>query len=89
MRIEWFAVLAMIVPATAMAQDITQRPIRTEKITGMPTGVGLYEVAQDGAVLVDWRAVEATAEGPPDRTLAPVAKMMLAVQDGKWKPMSR
>jgi hypothetical protein len=89
MRLEWIAVLAMIVPTTAVAQDVTQRPVRTEKITGTPVGVGLYEVGPDGTVLVDWRAVEAAAEGPVDRTLTPVAQMMLAVRDGRWKPMSR
>ncbi|UGV26936.1 hypothetical protein E0H22_15330 [Rhodopseudomonas boonkerdii] len=89
MRIKWIALLALIMPTVVAAQDITQRPVRTEKITGTTTGVGLYEVAPDGTVLIDWRAVEATAEGPTDRTLTPVAQMMLAIRDGKWKPMSR
>lgn len=89
MRTEWIAFLAIMLPVAAPAQDITQRPVRTEKIAGAPVGVGLYEVSPDGAVLIDWRAVEAAAEGPSDRTLTPVAKMMLAVRDGKWKPMSR
>ncbi|MGM4927661.1 hypothetical protein [Tardiphaga sp. 619_E2_N8_5] len=89
MRIEWIAVLALILPTISLAQDITQRPVRTEKITSTPVGVGLYEVGSDGTVLVDWRAVEAAAEGPVDRTLTPVAQMMLAIRDGKWKPMSR
>ncbi len=89
MRIEWIALLALIMPTAVAAQDITQRPVRTEKITGTPTGVGLYEVAPDGTVLIDWRAVEATAEGPADRSTTPIAKMMMAVRDGKWKPMSR
>ncbi|WP_398465511.1 hypothetical protein [Tardiphaga sp.] len=89
MRIKWIALLALIMPTAVAAQDITQRPARTEKITAAPAGVGLYDVSPDGAVMIDWRAVEATAEGPTDRTLTPVAQMMLAIRDGKWKPMSR
>ncbi len=89
MRIKWIAVIAIMLPVAAPAQDIVQRPVRTEKITAAPEGVGLYEVSADGTVLIDWRAVEATAEGPTDRTLTPVAQMMLAIRDGKWKPMSR
>lgn len=79
----------MIVPTTALAQDVTQRPVRTEKIAGMPVGVGLYKVGPDSTVFVDWRAVEAAAEGPVDQTQTPIAQMMLAIRDGKWKPMSR
>lgn len=88
MRIEWIA-LAVLVPVTAHAQDITQRPVRTERIAGAPVGVGLYEVATDGTVRIDWRAVEAAAEGHVDRTSTPVAKTMLAIRDGRWKPMNQ
>ena len=89
MRIMWIAVLAIMLPAAALAQDITQRPVRTERISGTPVGVGLYEVAPDGTVLIDWRAVEAAADGAADRASTPVAKAMLAIRDGKWKPMAR
>lgn len=87
MRIQWIAVLTMTLPTCALAQDITQRPVRTERISGAPVGGGLYEVGPEGTVRVDWRAVEAAAEGPADRSLTPVAKMMLSIRDGKWKPM--
>jgi hypothetical protein len=89
MRSEWIAALAIMLPAAAPAQDITQRPVRTERISGVPVGVGLYEVAPDGTVLIDWRAVEAAAEGSADRASTPVAKAMLAIRDSKWKPMAR
>lgn len=88
MRAALIAGVALL-PITAIAQEITQRPVRTEKIAGTPAGVGLYDFAADGTVLIDWRTVEATAEGPANRTLTPIAKMMLAVRDGKWKPMPR
>ena len=80
MRVEWVAVLAVILSAGASAQQIAQRPVRTEKITGAPTGVGLYEIGPDGTVLINWRAVETAASGPADRMSASVAKMMLAIR---------
>jgi hypothetical protein len=83
MRNEWIAALAVMLPAAAPTQDITQRPIRTERISGVPVGVGLFEVAPDGTVLIDWRTVEAAAKGPADRASTPVAKAMLAIGDGK------
>lgn len=87
MRIEWIAALAVLLPATAPAQELKQRPVKTEKITTAPVGVGLYEIASDGTVLIDWRAVEAAAEGVADKPPTSVAKAMLAIRDGKWKPM--
>jgi putative SOS response-associated peptidase YedK len=64
-------------------------PVRTERITGAPVGIGFYEIALDGTLLIDWRAIEAPAEGPADRPPTSVAKALLAVRDGKWKPMNR
>jgi hypothetical protein len=87
MQILWIAVLAVMLPASASAQELTQRPVRTEKITSASAGVGLYEIGPDGTVLIDWRAVEAAADGPTDRMSAPVAKVMLAIRDSKWKSM--
>jgi hypothetical protein len=80
-----FALAAFgMLSAGASAQEITQRPVRTEKITGAPAGVGLYEIGPDGTVLIDWRAVEAAANGLADRMSAPVAQVMLAIRDAKW-----
>lgn len=89
MRIEWIVVVSALLPAISHAQDVAQRPVRTEKIVGAPVGVGLYEVGADGGVFIDWRAVEAAAEGPANRTSTPIAKMMLAIRDGKAKPMAQ
>ncbi|MEH2469186.1 hypothetical protein V1281_001560 [Nitrobacteraceae bacterium AZCC 2161] len=88
MRVEWIAVLAIMLPAVASAQEITQRPVRTEKITGAPAGVGLYQIGPDGTIFIDWRAIEAAANGPADRMSAPIARVMLAIRDSKWKSMS-
>jgi hypothetical protein len=63
-------------------------PVRTDKITGAPAGVGLYEIGPDGTVLIDWRAVEAAANGPADRMSAPIARVMRAIRDSNWKSMS-
>ncbi|UGV24672.1 hypothetical protein E0H22_02615 [Rhodopseudomonas boonkerdii] len=52
----------MVSPAIASAQDIPQHTVRTERISGSPMGVGMYEVAADWTVFIDWRAVEAAAE---------------------------
>lgn len=76
MQVKCLAVLAIMLPASALAQEITQRPVRTEKITGVPASVGLYEIGPDGTVFIDRRAVEATANGPADRMATPVAKVM-------------
>ena len=80
MQIVRIAVLAIMLPSSASAQELTQRPVRTEKITSVPAGIGLYEIGPDGTVLIDWRAVETAASGPADRMSASVAKMMLAIR---------
>lgn len=67
MQMVWSAVLAIMLPAVASAQEIKQRPVRTEQITSVPAGVGLYEIGPDGTVLIDWRRVETAANGPADR----------------------
>lgn len=85
MQIVRIAVLAIILPTSASAQELTQRPVRTEKITSVPASIGLYEIGPDGTVLIDWRAVEAAADGPADRMSAPMAKVMLAIRNNKWK----
>ena len=89
MRSEAIALVAVMLPTITLAQNITQRPVRTEKITGAVAGVGLYSLDPDGTVLIDWHAVEASAIGVSDHMSMPVARMMLAIRDGKWKPMPR
>ena len=84
------AALAVLIPAAALAQELKQRPIRTEKITAAsPGSIGMYQIAPDGTVLIDWRAAETTANGPADRMAGPVARAMMSIRDGKWKPMDR
>ncbi len=36
-------------------------------------------------VKIDWDAVETLASSKADRMMSPVAEVMLAIRDGKWK----
>jgi hypothetical protein len=47
----------------------------------------LYEVKEDGTVLIDWAEVEALAASKQDQLLLPQARVMLAIRDGRWKAM--
>jgi hypothetical protein len=40
----------------------------------------------DGTVRIDWPAVETLAASKADRTILPLAQLMLAIRDGAWKP---
>lgn len=87
MRGKWIVAVVFSMPVVSSAQDLTQKLVRTEKVIGTPVGVGLYDVRPDGTVIIDWRAVEAAAECPADKPPTSVAKAMLAIRDGKWRPM--
>lgn len=47
----------------------------------------LYSVTPDGVVKIDWGAVETLASSRADKTLSPVAEVMIAIRDRTWKPM--
>ena len=72
--------------APALAQD-RPKPLKTVRIhepaPGSPT---LYAIDADGTVRIDWPAVEALATSKVDRTVLPLAQLMLAIRDGTWKP---
>ena len=46
----------------------------------------LYTIDADGTVRIDWPAVETLATSKADRTVLPLAQLMLAIRDGTWKP---
>jgi hypothetical protein len=82
-------IIAACLSAPAIAQTtepIPQKTVKVEQITKPAGGVGLFEVTPEGAVTIDWRAVEAMAE-TPHRSEYPIARMMLSIRDGSWKPM--
>ena len=45
----------------------------------------LYAIDEDGTVRIDWAAVETLAATKADRTILPLAQLMLAIRDGKWR----
>lgn len=76
------SILLLIV---ASAQET--RSIKTVKITESLNDTALYEVKDDGTVLIDWDEVEALVASKQDHLLLPQARVMLAIRDGKWKAM--
>jgi hypothetical protein len=72
--------------APALAQD-QPKPLKTIRIRepapGSPT---LYAIDEEGTVQIDWPAVETLATSKADRTVLPLAQLMLAIRDGTWKP---
>ena len=70
---------------TASAQE--PKAIKTVKVTQSLNDTALYEVKNDGTVLIDWDEVEALAASKQNPLLLPQAQVMLAIRDGKWKAM--
>ncbi|MEA2939936.1 MAG: hypothetical protein QOD09_465 [Bradyrhizobium sp.] len=82
--------LAFLLIATlagpALAQD-QPKPLKTVRIRERAPGADiLYTVDEDGTVRIDWPAVETLASSKADRTVLPLAQLMLAIRDGTWKP---
>jgi hypothetical protein len=72
--------------APALAQD-QPKPLKTVRIHAPAPGADiLYVIDEDGTVRIDWPAVETLAASKADRTVAPLAQLMLAIRDGTWKP---
>jgi hypothetical protein len=71
--------------APALAQD-QPKPLRTIRIREPAPGMDtLYVIDEDGAVRIDWPAVETLAASEADRTVLPLAQLMLAIRDGRWR----
>jgi len=74
---------ALAAPALAQDQPKSLKTIRIhEPAPGSPT---LYAIDEDGTVRIDWPAVETLAATKADRTVLPLAQLMLAIRDGTWK----
>jgi hypothetical protein len=72
--------------APALAQD-QPKPLKTVRIRERAPGADiLYTIDEDGTVRIDWPAVETLAASKADRTVLPLAQLMLAIRDGTWKP---
>jgi hypothetical protein len=72
--------------ATAVSAQ-EPKAIKTVKVTQSLNDTTLYEVKDDGTVLIDWAEVEALAASKQNPILSPQAQVMLAIRDGKWKTM--
>jgi hypothetical protein len=77
-------IAALAAPALAQDQPKSLKTVRIrEPAPGMDT---LYVIDADGTVRIDWPAVETLAASQADRTVLPLAQLMLAIRDGAWKP---
>jgi hypothetical protein len=71
--------------APALAQD-QPKPLKTIRIREPAPGADiLYVIDEDGTVRIDWHIVETLAASKADRTVLPLAQLMLAIRDGTWK----
>lgn len=80
-------IVAIGVPIVATSAQ-EPKAVKTVKVTQSLTDTALYEVREDGTVLVDWEEVEALAASKQNPVMLPQAQVMLAIRDGKWKPMT-
>lgn len=87
MRVTVTAIWLIALQGLAAAHD-APRSIKTEKIRQPSSEVtALYSVDDSGQVRIDWEVVETLAATKADRTLSPIAQVMLAIRDQNWKPM--
>jgi hypothetical protein len=76
---------ALAAPALAQDQPKSLKTIRIrEPAPGMDT---LYAIDKDGTVRIDWQLAEALTATKADRTVLPIALLMLAIRDRTWKPV--
>jgi hypothetical protein len=89
MRNDLLLSLSLLFVAAFADISSAQEPkaVKTVKVTQSLSDTALYEVKEDGAVLIDWDEVEALAASKQNPVLLPQAQVMLAIRDGKWKPL--
>lgn len=79
--------IAIFVTSPLHAQD-APKSVKTMRIQqASPEVTALYSVGSDGIVKIDWDAVETLAASKSDKTLSPVAEVMIAIRDKTWRPM--
>ena len=87
---ELIVCIALAAPAPASSQDskVTPKSVKTLKF-GQPdfSTLPMTDFDDTGAILIDWNVVEQTATSTVDPKRTGLAKLMLAIRDGKWKPM--
>ena len=77
-------IAALTAPALAQDQPKSLKTVRIHEPS--PAMATLYAIDEDGTVRIDWPAVETLATSKADRTVLPLAQLMLAIRDGTWKP---
>jgi hypothetical protein len=78
--------LAMMAPATAQDGPLS-KSVRTQKVVPMAQDP-MIGTDEDGRLLIDWEMAEQLAlSATADPRRASLAKLMLAIRDGQWKPM--
>lgn len=84
-----FIGLLMVMNFTAAsAEEGPPKSVKTLKIQKSSSETtALYAIDPDGTVKIDWEAVETLASSKADRTMSPIAEVMLAIRDRKWKPI--
>ncbi len=88
MRLMSVGLLVVLGLSLAHAQDAPLKSVKTLKIQKpSPEAAALYAIEPDGTVKIDWDAVETLVASKADRTMSPVAEVMLAIRERKWKPM--
>jgi hypothetical protein len=79
-------ILIAALAGPALAQD-QPKSLKTVRIRAPAPGTpNLYVIDEDGTVRIDWHAAETLAASKADRTVLPLAQLMLAIRDGSWKP---
>jgi hypothetical protein len=76
-------IAALAAPALAQGQPKSLKTVRIHEPA--PGSSNLYVIDEDGTVRIDWPAVETLAASKADRTVLPLAQLMLAIRDGTWK----
>jgi hypothetical protein len=77
-------IAALAGPALAEDQPKLLKTVRIH--APAPGSSTLYVIDEDGAVRIDWHTAETLAASKADRTVLPIAQLMLAIRDGTWKP---
>ena len=87
MRYAILIIALSLIPAAAFGEEGPKR-VKTEIIRESAPGASiLYAIDEDGTVSINWNAVETLATSKADRTMLPIAQLMLAIRDRTWKPV--
>ena len=89
MRYAILMIAVSLLPAAAFGEEGPKR-VKTQIVRESAPGASvLYAIDEDATVRIDWDAVETLATSKADRTMLPIAQLMLAIRDRTWKPVRR